>query len=167
MLSAGPTHLSNLAKILLQHFLKMDPPTTAFVPRPVTTAQGIYSNLKSNLLFGCILGISCKGLITKKCSWTPSLLSLKYIPEPLLSLDPEVEAPLTLNLCSGYHCGMLEPPGPLSWLCLERHLLCSEVKQQLALLWEGQSGGKTSRSEPCYFKRYCSAFMNKTDKNQL
>lgn len=67
MLSAGPTHLSNLAKILLlQHFLKMDPPTTAFVPRPVTTAQGIYSNLKSNLLFGCILGISCKELITKK-----------------------------------------------------------------------------------------------------
>lgn len=66
MLSAGPTHLSNLAKILLQHFLKMDPPTAAFVPGPVTTAQGIYSNLKSNLLFGCILGISCKGLITKK-----------------------------------------------------------------------------------------------------
>lgn len=31
ILSAGPTHESNLAKILLQNHLKMEPPTSAFV----------------------------------------------------------------------------------------------------------------------------------------
>jgi len=76
ILSAGPTHLSNLAKILLQHFLKMDPPTITFVPSPVTTAQSIYSDLKSNLLFGCILGISCKFIRKRKKN--PKQKNLNY-----------------------------------------------------------------------------------------
>lgn len=105
ILSAGPTHSSNLAKILLQHFLKMDPPTTAFVPSPVTTAQGICSNLTSRFFWGYALGISCKWLLIKiKIKIPKYLLPLNYISSPLFSVKPEAKAPLPLsNLHSGYH----------------------------------------------------------------
>lgn len=92
ILPAGPTHLSNIAKILLQHFFKMHPPTITFVP-----AQGVCSNLKSNLLFGRILGTSSKWLLKKK---TQRRLNPKYFTFLLLNtfqialllLKPEVEA---------------------------------------------------------------------------